>query len=317
MARNNKSMCKARTNPDDEFYTHLEDIEMELKHYKEFFKDAIITCPCGESQQTMFYKYFMSNRIAWGWKELRVIGYNTKDPAHVIIVKNNMEEENPEYIDITLRGNGDFRNEDTKIIIGGGTLVYEDNGVTKEIVLEKSDIVVDNPPFSLFREFVKLVMDLGVELLIIGNKNAMKYKEIFPYFQSEKMCWGYNSPADFTQPEGHKKKAMAGLTRWFTTLPIRKRERTIDTGLTYKKGMERGFYQEIDNVVDAAGNKALCVNKTNQIPMDYKGVMGVPITYTDYHSPKQFKIVGVEPCPVVEGKKIYSRLLIQKIDEEI
>jgi hypothetical protein len=316
MARNNMSMCKARTNPDDEFYTHLEDIENEVKHYKQFLEGAIITCPCGESWKTKFCEYLRDNRLEFKWKELRLIGYNTENPAQALIIKNDLENENLVEGDVesyTLRGNGDFRNDHTKVLIGGGTLEYEENGVPASIEVEKADIVIDNPPFSLFREFVKQCMDLGVELLIIGNKNAMKYKEIFPYFQSGEMCWGYTSPADFTQPEGHKKKAMAGLTRWFTTLPIRKRDFTLDTGITFKMGTNRGFYQEIDNVVDENGKKALCVNKTNQIPMDYEGVMGVPITYMDYHSPSQFKIVGVEPCPIVDGKKIYSRLLIQKI----
>lgn len=296
MAKKNSNLHSAKAAKNDEFYTRLEDIENEVRYYKEHFKGKILLCPCDESEHTNFYKHFMLNIEEYGWKKLICVGYRENRAAEVHIVtvdeNGNEIEEN-----VTLMGNGDFRNEETQKFF------------------DECDVVVTNPPFSLFREFVDLIMNKGKKFLIIGNKNALTFKEFFPLVRDNKVWLGYTSPSKFYQLSCDEVKNMTGLTRWFTNLPIPKREVVLDTGIDFEYGLKKGWYKKYDNY------DVINVDKTNQIPMDYDGIMGVPITYIDKHNPNQFEILGIansaryighECLTIINGKKIYNRILIRK-----
>lgn len=190
-----------------------------------------------------------------------------------------------------LEGNGDFRNQECIEI------------------LKESDIVVTNPPFSLFREYVAQLMEYEKKFVIVGNKNAITYKEIFPLLKDNEVWMGYNSPAKFNSPTGEKN--MTGLCRWFTNLDIANRHEKL---ILWKNYNEEEF-PKYDNY------DAINVDKVSEIPCDYDGVMGVPITFLDKFNPEQFEILGIansarwigyECLTLIDGKKIYNRILIRK-----
>ena len=314
---NNKNLSNARNLKNDEFYTQLHYIEKELYNYgvvMGHFKDKTILLPCDESEHTNFYKHFMIKREEYGWKKLISVGYRTNRPAEVHTVKvteNGFIETNALLI-----GNGDFRNAET------------------EKYFDECDVVVTNPPFSLFREFVDLLMKKGKKFLIIGSQNAITYKEIFPLIMANKIWMGVTCNTEdmvFSVPEGtevnpkDKLKAeklgyVGNYTRlgnacWFTNMHIKKREVKLNTGIDFEYGNKMGWYQKYDN------NDAINVNRTSQIPVDYDGVMGVPISFLDKHNPDQFEILGIgnnarvigEGCKtIINGKAVYNRLFIRK-----
>lgn len=334
MAKNNSNLRKADGAKKDEFYTQLADIEKQVFRYgvdMGHFKDKVILLPCDESQHTNFYKHFMMNREEYGWKKLIAVGYRNNHPAeaHVIVVgKNGMQEKNE-----PLKGNGDFRNKET--------LKFFD----------ECDVVVTNPPFSLFREFVSLLIQKNKKFLIIGNQNAITYKEIFPLIKQNKLWFGYsfNKTMEFKVIDDYDhytridydekgKKIKIGKVPaicWFTNMHIKKREVKLNTSIDFEHGMKMGWYQKYDNY------DAINVNKTCQIPIDYDGVMGVPITFLDKYNPEQFEIIGLfnrySECdyengficgnkaeyvekdnkvlrsagPVVNRKAMYARILIK------
>jgi hypothetical protein len=149
--------------------------------------------------------------------------------------------------------------------------------------LKEVDIVVTNPPFSLFIPYVEQLIKYNKKFLIIGNKNAITYKEVFPLIKDNKLWLGYTSPKEFIQPDGDEPKSMTGLTRWFTNLEIKKRKEDL---LLYKKYNAKD-YPKYDNY------DAINVDKVKNIPMDYYGVLGVPITFLDSYNPNQFEILGI------------------------
>lgn len=263
MLRNGTNLKKARATKNDEFYTRLEDIENELHIYGKkckHFKDKVILCPCDESEHTNFYKHFMMNFEEYGLKKLICIGYRTNRPAEVHIVEK--KDDGITESNVQLIGDGDFRNEETQKFF------------------DECDVVVTNPPFSLFRDFVELIMEKNKKFLIIGNKNSISYKEIFALISQGKLWLGYTSPSKFIQRDSDEMKNMTGLTRWFTNFEIPKREEFIDTRIEFSHGDSKGWYYKYDNY------NAINVNETRKIPMDYEGVMGVPITFLDKYNPK-------------------------------
>lgn len=189
-------------------------------------------------------------------------------------------------------------------------------------LLKLADIVVTNPPFSLFREYVAQLVEYDKKFLIIGNKNAITYKETFSLIKENKIWLGITSANVFFKPNENRTgfiltKQVNGLTRWFSNLTHKKRNEILETIASYKKNPEQ--YPKYDNY------DAINVDKTIEIPLDYDGIMGVPITFLDKHNPKQFEIVakmtttGIDEFnfgyPYINGKKIYARILIRKIAE--
>ena len=311
----NERLKKAKKVKNDEFYTQLTDVSEELRHYKKHFKGKTVFCNCDDPTWSAFWKYFHLNFEVLGLKKLISTHYDKDEPTYKMVYEggddNNIEvgEKTP------LQGNGDFRNQECVDL------------------LKESDIVVTNPPFSLFREYIAQLIEYDKEFLIIGNKNSVSYKEIFPLLKNNKIWLGYNSPAEFNTPEGVTKK-INGLSRWFTNLDIKKRHEKLIKEL-YKQ-YSPNEYPQYDNY------DAINVNKVADIPFDYDGVMGVPISFLDKYNPNQFEIIGgfngYKECdyensllcgsiteyidkngkikkwtgPTVNKKSLYYRILIRK-----
>ena len=282
--RNNGNLNKAKAAKNDEFYTRLQDIENELRHYRNHFKGKVVYCNCDDARESNFFKYFSTNFQKLGLKKLITSGLKedgTENGTGVVALQIGDD------IDI-YDGNGDFRSEECIEF------------------LKEADIVVTNPPFSLFREYVAQLMQYGKKFLIIGNGNAVTYKEIFPLIKENKLWLGITSVKDFIQPNGEIKKF--GNICWFTNLEHKKRNEEL---ILYKhyNPTEYPKYENAD---------AIEVSKVAEIPMDYGGVCGVPISFLDKYCPNQFRIVKFRKGDdgkdlSVNGKCPYFRILIQKI----
>lgn len=303
----NKNLTEAKKAKNDEFYTQREDIEAELSHYEKYFRNKIVYCNCNDSKESEFWKFFIRVFQQWGLKKLIAVHYepnkdNFSYKLEAIPVKNGQIL----IIKSFLLSNGDFRSE----------ACIE--------LLKKVDIVVTNPPFSLFREYVAQLMKYGKKFVIMGNINATKYKEVFPLIRDNLVRLGlsitsgdrkFNVPDDYPlkaagcgiDENGRKYIRVKGV-RWFTNLDIKKCHVPIDLSGNYYKGHE-DKYPKYDNY------DAINVDKVADIPIDYKGVMGVPITFLDKYCPQQFKIVayGRDLFFTIMGEKIYpyARIFIQ------
>lgn len=286
----------AKREKNDEFYTQFEDIEKELIYYKKQFKDKVIYCNCDNPHESNFFKYFIENFNDLGIKKLIATNYKSQYipvayKAEIVEVKNTDKVfENPKNKLTTLKGDGDFRSDECIEL------------------LKVADIVVTNPPFSLFREYVAQLMEYKKKFLIIGNINALTYKEIFPLIKENKIWIGFNSPNEFIRPNGTITKNVAGLTRWFTNLEVSKRHEN----LTLYKKYNPEEYPKYDNY------DAIEVSKVAEIPYDYEGAMGVPITFIDKYNPEQFEIIkfrkGNDNKDLsVNGKCPYFRIIIRRI----
>ena len=265
MAKKNDTLHSAKTAKNDEFYTQITDIEQEIGNYRKHFKDKIIYMPCDNPEWSNFWHVLKNQYMYLHYKKIIATFYNG-------IIDTDKQPYKLEYDGVNetktfLEGNGDFRSEECTAI------------------LQESDIVITNPPFSLFREFVKWVMDADKKFLILGNKNAITYKEIFPYLKENKMWLGYTSPETFRISDGEITEKVNGLCRWFTNLDIKKRHDSIATGCLY--GDNPVVYPAYDNY------DAINCDRTNEIPDDYDGIIGVPVTFLDKYCPAQFEILGL------------------------
>ena len=310
--RSNENLHKAKAAKNDEFYTRLEDIEKELEHYAEHFKGKVVYCNCDDARESNFFKYFSTNFQKLGLKKLITSGLKidgTEDGTDGTDGTGVIAIQKGDDIDI-YDGNGDFRSEECIEF------------------LKEADIVVTNPPFSLFREYVAQLMQYGKKFLIIGSMNAITYKEIFPYIKNNELWLGTTNPNEHFLPNGEITKSVAGLCRWYTNLEHNKRNEEL---ILYKH-YNPSEYPKYDNY------DAIEVSKVAEIPMDYEGVMGVPISFLDKYCPNQFRILGLaadkrDECEffikgiptyldekhksfvgmVLNHKATYARLLIQKI----
>lgn len=278
----NKNLHKASAAKNDEFYTQLQDIENELKHYKKHFKNKTIFCNCDDPKESNFVKYFSMTFEHLGLKKLIATHY--KDATL-------FSNENPYKLEYTGDINGN-RNPDpeefTTVMIGSGDFR------SKECIklLKSSNIVVTNPPFSLFREYVEQLVKYKKKFLIIGNQNAVSYKEIFKLVKNNDIWVGVTKPKKFRVPEGNDKAVKDdkgfywqtfGNICWFTNLDVAQRHEVITL---YKKYSPKE-YPKYDNY------KAIEVSKVLDIPKNYKGIMGVPVTFLDKYNPEQFEILGI------------------------
>lgn len=278
---NNNNLHTAKKSKNDEFYTRYEDIDKELKHYN--LKGKSIYCNTDDYRKSNFVKYFVDNFNRLGIDRITATCFDNGDGAYMY------QYDGINAIQRKLDGDGDFRSE--------------------ECVkwLKKCDVVVTNPPFSLFRDFVAQLMEYNKKFLIVGNKNAITYKEIFPLIKDNKLWLGITSPEDFVQPKGDKKKNMKGLTRWFTNIEHSIRNQPLDL---YKK-YTLNDYPKYDNY------DAINVDKTSDIPMDYDGVMGVPITFLDKYCPTQFEILDAREIGLTGKQKNKSTMLVKDADSAI
>lgn len=305
----NKSLTKAKKAKEDEFYTQLSDIEEELKHYKHHFKGKTVLCNCDDPYESNFFKYFALNFNQLGLKKLTSTCYNGSPVQGNELMLQFEGFEEPKKIaykvEISevkdLNGDGAVDLSDIRYLLQNDnnviSILKTGNFSSNECVelLKQSDIVVTNPPFSLFREYVELLINHGKKFLIIGNQNAITYKEIFPLIKNNQMWLGYKSgdmafkvPPDseprktryWVDETGQKWRSMGNIC-WFTNLDIPKRHEDLILYKTYNPDE----YPKYDNY------DAINVDKTADIPMDYDGVMGVPITFLSKYNPDQFEIV--------------------------
>lgn len=351
----NEVLHQAKAAQKDEFYTQLSDIEQELRHYREHFRDKIVFCNCDDPFESSFVKYFALNFNHLSLKKLIATSYVNSPiagmqlPLFEVATLNQKQEDKavPYKIEITevkdfnqdgatdlldieyllknhkntlsvLEGDGDFRSAES---IG---------------LLREADIVVTNPPFSLFREFVKQLMEYQKDFIIIGPKNAITYKEIFRLILEKKIWLGNGFPggnAFFRIPDNYVKDwangvfdPKTGLVKfrnvgWFTNLDFPKRHQK----LTLYKKCNAEEHPKYDNY------NALNVDRVVDIPYDYNGFMGVPITFLDVHNPDQFDIIGLcasagydpeivglpfigdkDARPILNGKVKYARVFIKR-----
>lgn len=346
MAR--KDLAQAKDAKRDEFYTQLDDIAKELKYYKPYFKDKVVFCNCDDPYESNFFKYFALNFNALGLRKLIATCYNgspvsgnellldfgdTVDDPKKIAYKVEISEvtdvngdgainladiqylmQNDKNVISILQGNGDFRSPECVEL------------------LQQADIVVTNPPFSLFREYVAQLVKYDKQFLIIGNQNAITYKEIFPLIRDGKLWLGLTMNGSnrwFQVPDSYptchkiengKKYAFVASVVWFTNLEHYVRHEEL---ILYKHYTPEE-YPQYDNY------NAINVNRATDIPIDYDGIMGVPITFLHKYNPEQFEILGatesegkgfsnglwIESSGVaqalVRGERVYKRIFIRR-----
>ena len=309
----NKSLGQAKNAKKDEFYTQLTDIEKELRYYKKHFRDKVVFCNCDDPFESNFFKYFVLNFNRLGLKKLiatcytgspiantqislfDVVGEENKNKPYKAIVTTVYDKTGDGSIDMLdvaelfksgenelteLKGDGDFRSNECIEL------------------LEESDIVVTNPPFSLFRDYIALLIEYNKSFIIIGSQNAITYREIFPLLKDNKIWLGNNSgdmaftvPDDYEAREtrfwiddnGQKWRSLGNIC-WFTNLDIKKRHEELILIRRYNAK----DYPVYDNY------NAINVNKIADIPCNYSGAMGVPITFMDKYNPDQFEILGID-----------------------
>ncbi|MBO7506805.1 MAG: adenine-specific methyltransferase EcoRI family protein [Paludibacteraceae bacterium] len=286
----NKNLHAANKAKKDEFYTQLVDIENELKHYKQHFKDKVVLCNCDDPRVSNFFHYFSYNFEQLGLKKLITTCYKSQERD--LFSQNNSERAiwleyfgdknnncvpDPEEIGIHyFKGDGDFRSAECIEL------------------LKEADIVVTNPPFSLFREYVAQLMKYEKKFVIVGHQNAITYKEIFPLIKNNEIWLGYGfkggaghfiSKYEDTATAGDHREGMIRVSgvNWFTNLEIQKRHEDL---ILYKSYSPEE-YPAYDNY------DAINVNKTSDIPADFFGMIGVPITFLDKYNPEQFEIMGI------------------------
>lgn len=342
----NKNLTQAKKAKNDEFYTQLTDIEKELSHYTKHFKGKVVLCNCDDPFESNFFRYFVLNFNRLGLKKLittsyagspiayrqlnmfdyvdgvapdgrkraykaevtvvhgktATSGYNMDDIANLFVTGENKLE--------LLEGDGDFRSQECLDI------------------LDEADIVVSNPPFSHFREYIATLIERKKQFLIIGNMNAITYKEVFPLIKDNKVWTGYKMfgggmnmimPKTLFDPGKVKKYVVNGRGEiivnimgviWYTNLDIKKRHEELILVKQYHGHEDE--YPHYDNY------DAINVDKVVDIPCDYDGVMGVPITFLDKYNPEQFEIIqfrkgndGKDLC--INGKCPYFRILVQRL----
>ena len=289
-----RNLHDAKLTKKDEFYTQLTDIEKEIRHYRKHFKNKVVLCNCDDPTISNFFHYFSYSFEQLGLKKLITTCYKSQDwnlfskrknKSAIYLEydgdKNGDKVPNPEEIGIKkLKGDGDFRSEECIDL------------------LKKADIVVTNPPFSLFREYLSQLMHYKKKFIILGHQGAIGYKEIFPYLQNNQMWLGVNNGGikwfrvndDYDIKTETRKKIIDGKkffsmgnVNWFTNLTINKRNEELKLYKKYNK-KDHPKYDNYD---------AIEVSKVSEIPNDYKGVMGVPVTFLDKHNPNRFKILGL------------------------
>ena len=318
----NKFLHAANRAKQDEFYTQLPDIEKELKHYRKHFRGKTVYCNCDDPTISNFFRYFHLNFAKLGLKRLITTCYKNRQTE--MFSKHDMETAaGLEYV-----GNG---TEPTKF-----QLKEDGDFRSRECIelLKQADIVVTNPPFSLFREYIAQLVVHDKKFLVIGNMNAIAYKEIFPLIRTAKLWLGhgpagrdmlFDVPEDYARElvrnkkEGSAYRLVDGVIKgrlgnagWFTNLDHKKR----NEDLVLFKRHSPDEYPKYDNY------DAINVNKTDHIPVDYAGEMGVPITFLDKYNPEQFEIIGMDRPLItqltgkqsrfrIKGKEIYARIVIR------
>lgn len=343
----NKNLNYAKRAKKDEFYTQLSDIERELQHYWQHFRGKVVLCNCDDPYESNFFKYFALRFNQLGLKKLICTCYNGSPvQGHELVIRFEGEDEEPKKVAYKVEitevtdenGDGAVDLADVRLLLQNdknvmATLQTGDFRSPECVaLLQEADIVVTNPPFSLFREYIAQLMKYNKKFIIVGHQNAITYKEVFPLIKDNKLCLGYGfkgaaahffSPYEDIATAGDHKKGMvrvSGVT-WFTNLQIPKRHENLDLVCSYTPEE----YPSYDNY------DAIEVGRTADIPYDYDKFMGVPVTFIDKYNPEQFVIIGATESegkgfsnglhdaqsniaqPLVNGNKKYKRIFIRRI----
>ena len=281
---NNKALNNASKAKKDEFYTQITDIEKEMRYYREHFKDKVIFCNCDDPEYSNFWRYFQLNFYELGLKKLISTHYEDSKPSYRMDIVSTDQDTQcgiPDYVKTPLKQNGDFRSPECIEI------------------LKEADIVITNPPFSLFREYIAQLIEYQKEFIIIGNMNAIHYKEVFPLIRDNKLWIGpsihsgdrkFNVPDDYPlnaagwgiDADGRKFIRVKGI-RWFSNIDTEQRHENL---ILYKHYTPEEYpkYENFD---------AINVDKVVDIPSDYYGYIGVPDNFLDQYNPDQFEIIGL------------------------
>ena len=311
--RVNTGLAQAKRAKKDEFYTQLSDVEKELIHYRPHFKDKTVFLNCDDPTYSAFWRHFHLLFNVYKLKKLIATHYESDGSAsYAMVYEGGNDNDVLTGTRIELVGNGDFRSDECIEF------------------LKESDIVVTNPPFSLFREYVAQLMEYDKKFLIIGNVNAITYKEIFPLIKDNSLWVGYKfngKPMEFIVPDDYplrgtvcgympdgRKYVGVGGTCWYTNLDIKKRHEDLFLSATYYKKDGSVPQASLERWPHYDNYDAIEVGKTKDIPVDYEGVMGVPITFLDKYNPEQFEIIDLLNNPkdtAVNGKRKYARVVIR------
>lgn len=349
----NKNLNAAKTAKKDEFYTQLTDIERELQHYWKHFRGKTVLCNCDDPYESNFFKYFALRFNQLGLKKLICTCYNGSPmQGNELVFCFDDADSEPQKVaykmEVTevkdMNGDGAVDLSDVRYLLMNDknvmSILQTGDFRSPECValLKEADIVVSNPPFSLFREYIGQLMAYDKKFIIVGHQNAITYKEVFPLIKENKLWLGYGfkggathfySPYEDTATAGNHKEDQIRVSgvNWFTNLEIPKRNEELDLVCRYSPEE----YPKYDNY------DAINVGRTQDIPMDYKGLMGVPITFLDKYNPNQFEIIWQASgntrasapkevleimgytnhkedrggCGVVNGKRQYSRIIIR------
>lgn len=349
----NKNLNAAKTAKKDEFYTQLSDIERELQHYWKHFRGKTVLCNCDDPYESNFFKYFALRFNQLGLKKLICTCYNGSPmQGNELVFRFDDADSGPQKVaykmEVTevkdMNGDGAVDLSDVRYLLMNDknvmSILQTGDFRSPECValLKEADIVVSNPPFSLFREYIGQLMAYDKKFIIVGHQNAITYKEVFPLIKENKLWLGYGfkggathfySPYEDTATAGNHKEDQIRVSgvNWFTNLEIPKRNEELDLVCRYSPEE----YPKYDNY------DAINVGRTQDIPMDYKGLMGVPITFLDKYNPNQFEIIWQASgntrasapkevleimgytnhkedrggCGVVNGKRQYSRIIIR------
>lgn len=338
----NSNLHMSRADKTDEFYTQLSLIENELKHYKAYFKGKSVLCNCDDPFESNFFKYFAINFNTLGLRKLTATCYATSpilytqltllgDNPDLQIEQNDKKPYKIEITEVTDENHdGRVDLSDVEFLLRSHknvlTLLQGDGDFRSAECIEllkQADVVVTNPPFSLFREYMAQLIGFEKDFVIIGNQNAITYREIFPLIRDNEVWLGYNNghfwfkvpdtyevkETDFKIDENGQKWRRMGNICWFTNIDIEKRHENMTLFRSYSPEL----YPVYDNY------DAIEISKTADIPCDYLGYMGVPITFMQYHNPMQFQIVGVTanglvPDNMKKGNyKIYNNPIINRV----
>ncbi len=266
----NASLHAAKDAKFDEYYTKMEDINEEMNHYEDKFRGKTIFCNCDDPTWSNFWRYFHLNFEYLGLKKIIATHYEPGEVQTYKMEYTGGDDENFEAgIKTDLEQNGDFRSSECIDL------------------LKSADLIVTNPPFSLFREYMATLMKYKKQFLIIGNMNASHYKEIFPLLKNNQVWFGLSAPKEFLQKDGTIKKF--GNIHWYTNLDHYKRHEILETTYFYSKkdDLYPDLYPKYENF------DGINVDKVNQIPLDFNGFMGVPDGFLDIYNPEQFELIGL------------------------
>lgn len=268
----NTSLNKSKAAKNDEYYTRLEDIEKELDHYRPYLKGKKVVCNC-DSEASMFWTYLTTNYESLGLKGLTATHYDPKGTY-------KLDYQNGQTIKTAVSGDGSY------------------NSPVSLAILKEADLVITNPPFSLFRDYIDTIKDK--DFIVIGCINAVTYGNVFPLFKAGQIRLGHTTLRYYVTPDGTVKDL--GSTSWFTTLPVNRQELVLTA-----------TYNPADYPTYSNYPSAINVNRVKDIPSDYNGLMGVPVNFLTKHCSNQFRIVDRLNNPKLGEKTIYKRVIIERI----